>query len=696
MSLQLPYNDQQKTELTNRIRKLEIREQGVTQKLKLLRQRIDDLSAPKVAGLKRGIPNPTTFEPSKRARSSADAFPTARISQIWSFCAQILNKLMKHKDAAVFLNPVDPVTSGATDYYRIIKKPMDLGTVHSNLTKRPRQFKTPLQFRDAVRLVWSNCRTYNQTGTWVRVMGDRMSDLFEKLWAQRQIEDKWFQETGEMDVEILPNRLRSFSMELNRRVNRIQDPKSEFEARRKLSKEIARLGQGQQLQGIMDILAQEYENIENVGEVVLSIEELSSDVIHKLTQYIKHGTVKREVVEKTHFVHEKTDSTRHSNDSKSDSDRGQEVDASAMVSATDNANKMIVKPTGEKKEINLDNVEGWQDLVKDEKQQKKEKENVEGGRQGGQDSDEGSSSGDEDKNLDEDIWSDFQSRAQRQNQREKELKDEEQRQKEEEQRQQEQIEKQKKAEQEAQNRQREVEREREMMELQAQTGEEVRLLGPFLDKNKSQGRYGSTNFLQAIGLRSRGKDESDEEDDSGSEHGSPKNDAPQIKQKSPFKQNVEEHELGEQTQVRTGEGDADMHDNEQIAQNNHVLQEDDRMEVQEHDQQEQQQQNQSTEETPIQHQQIDQNLPTSGQYDDGLSKHVESNIVEQQQQQQLQSGLEQQGTVIMETSPPQIQRANVEYKQSMQEVLIQQDNGQTNLMSVQEYNLGVTEEFETI
>jgi hypothetical protein len=42
---------------------------------------------------------------------------------------------MKHKHAWIFKKPVDVVTWKLHDYYDIIKHPMDLGTVKTNLSK---------------------------------------------------------------------------------------------------------------------------------------------------------------------------------------------------------------------------------------------------------------------------------------------------------------------------------------------------------------------------------------------------------------------------------------------------------------------------------------------------------------------------------------------------------------------------------
>ena len=47
----------------------------------------------------------------------------------------MINVLMKKHEAWIFLEPVDPVKLGITDYFRLIAKPMDFGTIKENLRK---------------------------------------------------------------------------------------------------------------------------------------------------------------------------------------------------------------------------------------------------------------------------------------------------------------------------------------------------------------------------------------------------------------------------------------------------------------------------------------------------------------------------------------------------------------------------------
>lgn len=49
---------------------------------------------------------------------------------------------------------------GLYDYLQVVKIPMDLGTIRNKLSKN--EYKKPVEFARDVRLVWDNCKLYNQ------------------------------------------------------------------------------------------------------------------------------------------------------------------------------------------------------------------------------------------------------------------------------------------------------------------------------------------------------------------------------------------------------------------------------------------------------------------------------------------------------------------------------------------------------
>jgi Bromodomain/Bromodomain extra-terminal - transcription regulation len=73
--------------------------------------------------------------------------------------------------------------SGLLDYPKLIKNPMDLGTIKDKLKKKG--YKTLRQVSDDVNLVWTNCMTYNQDGSDFYKLADSLhrkwDDKFSKL-----------------------------------------------------------------------------------------------------------------------------------------------------------------------------------------------------------------------------------------------------------------------------------------------------------------------------------------------------------------------------------------------------------------------------------------------------------------------------------------------------------------------------------
>nr|XP_043627426.1 transcription factor GTE7-like [Erigeron canadensis] len=105
---------------------------------------------------------------------------------LMKMCRQILTKLLKHKSSWVFKVPVDAVKMGLHDYHQIIKRPMDLGTVKSNITKG--LYGNPLDFAADVRLVFENAMLYNPRTDEVHKMADSLLRHFEELF--RPIQEK--------------------------------------------------------------------------------------------------------------------------------------------------------------------------------------------------------------------------------------------------------------------------------------------------------------------------------------------------------------------------------------------------------------------------------------------------------------------------------------------------------------------------
>jgi hypothetical protein len=110
------------------------------------------------------------------------------------FCLSTVRILKKLKDAAPFLQPVDPNALGIPHYPSTIKHPMDLGTVErklisSNPTKPDPSYTRPpylgtSEFIHDVKLIFKNCDTFNGPEHAITQMGRRLEAVFDKQIKQ--------------------------------------------------------------------------------------------------------------------------------------------------------------------------------------------------------------------------------------------------------------------------------------------------------------------------------------------------------------------------------------------------------------------------------------------------------------------------------------------------------------------------------
>ncbi|KZF19919.1 Bromodomain-containing protein, partial [Xylona heveae TC161] len=108
------------------------------------------------------------------------------------FCQEVVNEMNKPKYqmfAFPFYQPVDPVALNIPHYHKIIKKPMDLGTVSSKL--KGGQYENAKEFESDVRLMFANCFKFNPPMDQVHQMGRQLEEVFNRKWDQKKewIED---------------------------------------------------------------------------------------------------------------------------------------------------------------------------------------------------------------------------------------------------------------------------------------------------------------------------------------------------------------------------------------------------------------------------------------------------------------------------------------------------------------------------
>mmetsp|Transcript_15637 Transcript_15637/g.23683 ORF Transcript_15637/g.23683 Transcript_15637/m.23683 type:complete len:234 (-) Transcript_15637:36-737(-) len=103
--------------------------------------------------------------------------------------SKLVNWLMARSDAAPFCEPVDWRGLELFDYPKIITKMMDLGTVKRKLERK--QYATAHECAEDIRLIWTNCLTYNSDGSdfWLlaKSISRRFEDRYKKIKAEYNV-----------------------------------------------------------------------------------------------------------------------------------------------------------------------------------------------------------------------------------------------------------------------------------------------------------------------------------------------------------------------------------------------------------------------------------------------------------------------------------------------------------------------------
>ena len=96
------------------------------------------------------------------------------------FAESVVSELKKPRysnSAQFFLTPVDPVALNIPDYHKIIKKPMDLGTIESKLKQG--EYENFKEFEADVRLIFANCYKFNPPENLVHLSGKELERIFD-------------------------------------------------------------------------------------------------------------------------------------------------------------------------------------------------------------------------------------------------------------------------------------------------------------------------------------------------------------------------------------------------------------------------------------------------------------------------------------------------------------------------------------
>lgn len=93
-------------------------------------------------------------------------------------CERLLLYLYCHEMSLAFQDPVPPTVP---DYYKIIKKPMDLSTIKKRLQVTNSFYTKPEDFVADFRLIFQNCAEFNEPDSEVADAGMKLEAYFEEL-----------------------------------------------------------------------------------------------------------------------------------------------------------------------------------------------------------------------------------------------------------------------------------------------------------------------------------------------------------------------------------------------------------------------------------------------------------------------------------------------------------------------------------
>ena len=182
------------------------------------------------------------------------------LSESMRKCLKILSNLKKHQFVFPFLKPVDPIALQVPDYFDIVKEPMDLGTVERNL--RNGVYATPSQFSSDVRKIWNNSFLYNAKGSDIYHMTISMSNYFEKLFSEVEINTGSSETYIELhkkvekltkEIKELHTKTPSSNPKLHKNVSQINEKPMTLQEKRNLGQNIRNLPP-QYLRGVWEIV----------------------------------------------------------------------------------------------------------------------------------------------------------------------------------------------------------------------------------------------------------------------------------------------------------------------------------------------------------------------------------------------------------------------------------------------------------
>lgn len=94
-------------------------------------------------------------------------------------CQSAISSLWRCKNSGIFHRPVDPEKENVYNYFEIIKKPMDFGTIKKKLSLN--LYKSKEDFISDVDQVFINCELYNGKVSYIGAIGVRIKESWDTI-----------------------------------------------------------------------------------------------------------------------------------------------------------------------------------------------------------------------------------------------------------------------------------------------------------------------------------------------------------------------------------------------------------------------------------------------------------------------------------------------------------------------------------
>ncbi|CAM6088210.1 unnamed protein product [Calypogeia fissa] len=249
--------------------------------------------------------------------SRRDIARAKRMAELMRQLGTVLRQITQHKWAWPFMEPVDVQGLGLNDYYEIIKKPMDLGTIRDRMEiKDGTGYKHVQEICDDIRLVFSNAMKYNPAGSDVHIMAKALSEKFEEKWKavlepklqeediKRRQEDREanakeaaaFQAAEEAAIEKLASDASRQLEELDKSLEDLKQKATprcrvmSIEEKRQLGHSLGRLP-ADNLQRVIQIIAQKNPGFNaSADEVEVDIDAQEPATLWRLHRYVQSVT----------------------------------------------------------------------------------------------------------------------------------------------------------------------------------------------------------------------------------------------------------------------------------------------------------------------------------------------------------------------------------------------------------------------